>query len=87
MPKQKVSPALLQSLAALPEETGWAAVRCLKIASGCSLLGGLVLTTSQVETLNALRVGLAGASMSMRLAAAIPAVKGTPTENDHDQFI
>jgi hypothetical protein len=87
MPKQKVSPALLQSLAALPEETGWAAARCLKTDSGCSLLGGLAITASQVETLNALRVGLAGASMWMRLAAAIPAVNGTPTENDHDQFI
>jgi hypothetical protein len=56
----------------------------LKTHPSCSLLGGLAVTVSQVEILNALREGLADASLWVRLAAAIPPA---PLENEHDQFI
>lgn len=84
MPRQRDNAGLLETIAALPEETGWRLTRELDIDPGCSLLGGLAITTSQVEMLNALRAGFAGASMWVRLAAAIPPVA---VENDHDQFI
>jgi hypothetical protein len=84
MPKRKGSKNLLLAIAALPEEVGWKMPQDLKTGSCCSLLGGLAVTVSQVEILNALRDSLADASLWVRLAAAIPPA---PLENEHDQFI
>jgi hypothetical protein len=84
MPKRKGSKNLLLAIAELPEDQGWRMAQDIKTDSSCSLLGGLAVTVSQVEILNALRDRLADASLWVRLAAAIPPA---PLENEHDQFI
>ncbi len=76
---------LLETLAALPEDEGWAITRRLETASGCSLLGDLKVTPEMIQKLVELRSRLDGSSFWLAQIAAAPACPlGERDGNDAD---
>ncbi len=86
-PRDRAARELLEALAALPEDEGWAITQKLETAPGCSLLGDLRVTPEMIEKLVELRSSLESSSFWLAQITAVPARPWGEGDSNHDQFI
>ncbi len=86
-PRDKAARELLEALAALPEDEGWAITHKLETGPGCSLMGDLKVTPEMVEKLVELRARLDSSSFWLAQVAAAPARPWGEGDSNHDDFI
>ncbi len=89
MDKQRgcVTCKLLEALAALPEDEGWAIAHKLETAPCCSLLGDLKVTPEMIEKLVELRSMLDGSSFWLAQVASAPACPWGKGDGKHVEFV
>ncbi len=86
-PRDETTSELLDALAALPEDEGWAMAHQLETAPGCSLLGDLRVTPILLKKLVELRSRLEGSSYWLAQVATAPACPVVEGDENHAQFI